>query len=177
MAIVNSALYANLAGDRQESEAWLDIAIAQVDPRHLEGAASLLIEFGRLPEAIQLCRKIIGRNRLAVAAWNHLAIALRRSGDLEGALEAASKTVEINPRYAKGWTNRANALLQLQRFDEALASADRALQFDEKTAGAYAARAAALGATGRMAEGRACLLKGLGILPDNPLLVRALERF
>jgi tetratricopeptide (TPR) repeat protein len=177
MAIVNSALYANLAGDRHESEAWLDIAIASVDPRHLEGAASLLIEFGRVQEAIKLCRRIVDLNPLAVAAWNHLAIALRRSGDLEEALECATRTIQINPRYAKGWTNRANALLQLQRFDEALASAERALQFDEKTAGAWAAKAAALGARDRMEEGRDCLLKGLEILPGNPLLLRALQQF
>jgi tetratricopeptide (TPR) repeat protein len=112
-----------------------------------------------------------------VAAWNHLAIALRRSGDLEEALECATRTIQINPRYAKGWANRANALLQLQRFDEALASAERALKFDEKTAGAWAAKAAALGARDRMEEGRDCLLKGLEILPGNPLLLRALQQF
>jgi tetratricopeptide (TPR) repeat protein len=177
MAIVNSALYANLAGDRDEAETWLDLAIASVDSRHLEGAASLLIDFGRVPEAIALCRSIVENNPLAVAAWNHLAIALRRNGDLEEALVCATRTIQINPRYAKGWSNRANVLLQLQRFDEALASAERALQFDEKTAGAYAAKAAALGASDRMDEGRECLLKGLEVLPGNPLLLRAMERF
>jgi tetratricopeptide (TPR) repeat protein len=177
MAIVNCALYSNLAGDRDKAEMWLDRALATVEPQHLEGAASLLIEFGRVPEAIQLCRRIVARNPLAVAAWNHLAIALRRSGDLEGALESATRAVEINPRYAKGWSNRASVLAQLGRFDEAIRAADRALQFEPETAGAYAAKAAALGAQNRMNEGRACLLEGLKRMPGNNLLTRALQRF
>jgi tetratricopeptide (TPR) repeat protein len=177
MAIVNSALYADHAGDRGKAEAWLNLALAKVEPQHLEAAASLLIDFGRLPEAIRLCSTIVHKNPLAVVAWNHLAIALRRNGDLELALEAATRTVEINPRYAKGWSNRATVLVQLDRPEEAIAAADRALQFEPETAGAYAAKAAALGSLGRMREGRICVETGLKLMPGNSLLTRALGQF
>jgi serine/threonine-protein kinase len=177
MAIVNSARYAALAHDPATAENWLNLGIQNLEPRYLEGISHLLIEFGRVPEAIRLCRAIVAANPLAVMAWNNLAIALRRTGDLQGALECATRSVEINPRYAKGWSNRATVLVQLERFDEAMDAADRALQFDPATAGAYAAKAAALGASGRLNEGRKCLLKGLEILPGNTLLTRALERF
>ena len=177
MAIVNSARYAALALDPVTAQTWLDRSIARLEPRHLEGISHLLIELGRVPEAIRLCSRIVEDNPLAVIAWNNLAIALRRSGDLEEALQCATRAVELNPRYPKGWSNRATVLTQLQRFDEAVEAADKALQFDAATAGAYAAKAAALGASGRPSEGRKCLLKGLEILPGNQLLLRALERF
>jgi tetratricopeptide (TPR) repeat protein len=177
MAIVNSARYAALALDPVLAQTWLDRGIEKLEPRHLEGISNLLIELGRVPEAIRLCRAIVEDNPLAIIAWNNLAIALRRTGDLKGALECATRSVEINPRYAKGWSNRATVLVQLQRFDEAIRAADRSLQFDPATAGAYAAKAAALGASGRMEEGRKCVLKGLAVMPGNPLLTRALGQF
>ena len=175
--IVNSARYAGLAGEPKRALEWLELGLNTLEPRQMEGVSSLLIELGQVPEAIRLCRQIVADNPMAVMAWNTLAIALRRSGDLEGALECATRTIQINPRYAKGWSNRANVLLQLQRFDEALAAAERAIEFEPKTAGAYAAKAAALGASGRVQEGRECLLRGLEILPENPLLMRALQQF
>jgi len=177
MAIVNSARYAALALDPATAQTWLDLGLRNLEPRHLEGVSHLLIEFGRIPEAVRLCRRIVEDNPLAVIAWNNLAIALRRTGDLEEALVCATRSVEINPRYAKGWSNRATVLTQLQRFDEAVEAADRAIRFDPATAGAYAAKAAALGASGRLSEGRTCLLQGLAILPGNALLTRALQQF
>ncbi|HWG20811.1 MAG TPA: serine/threonine-protein kinase [Terracidiphilus sp.] len=177
MAIVNSALYADLAGERATAKVWADRAIASVDPQHLQGVASLLIDFGRVPEAIDLCNTIVAANPLAIVAWNHLAIALRRSGELDRALECAIRAVEINPRYAKGWSNRATILAQLGRFEDAIVSADRALEFESATAGAYAAKAAALGHLGRIAEAQACVERGLQIMPGNSLLMRAMAQF
>jgi tetratricopeptide (TPR) repeat protein len=177
VAIVNSANYAALARDPVTAQQWLDLGLATLEPRHLEGVSILLVEFGRGAEAIRLCEQIVERNPAAVVAWNTLAIALRRSGKLDRALECATRAVQLNPRYAKGWANRATILTQLQRFDEAIAAAERAIQFEPATAGAYAAKAAALGAMGRIDEGRACLLRGLEVMPGNTLLARAIEPF
>ena len=174
---VNSALYANRAGERATAERWLDLGLATLKPRQLENVSSLLIEFGRVPEAIRLCEEIVEQNPVAIVAWNSLAIALRRSGDLERALECATRSIQINPRYAKGWSNRATILAQMGRLEEGMTAADRALEFEPATAGAYAAKAAALGQLGRLDEGRACLLKGLKVLPGNALLLRALQQF
>jgi tetratricopeptide (TPR) repeat protein len=175
--IVNCALYAYRAGDRAVAERWLDLAMAKLEPRFLENVSSMLIEFGRIPEAIRVCQEIVESNPAAVVAWNTLAIAWRRSGDLERGLECATRSVQINPRYAKGWSNRATILVQLGRLEEGLAAADRALEFEPATGGAYAAKAAALGQMGRLGEGRACLLRGLKLLPDNPMLLKALRQF
>lgn len=55
--------------------------------------------------------------------------------------------------------------------------AGRVTQPESGTAGAYGAKAAALGRQGRLSEGRACLRKGLAVMPGNALLSRAMERF
>ena len=173
--IVNSAHYAFLAGDRAAAAEWLDRAIASVEPPQLEGISHLLIELGRLEEAGALCQEIVARNPMAVMAWNNLAIVRRRLGDLDGALECATRAVKLNPRYAKGWSNRATVLVQLRRFEEAVGAADTALECDPRTAGAYAAKAAALRELGHHEAARACLQEGLGLLPNHPLLLRALQ--
>jgi len=176
-AIVNSAHYAFLAGDRATAHGWLVRAVKSVDPLQLEGIAHLLLEFGHVEETAVLCGTIVERNPMAVMAWNHLAIARRRLGDLDGALECATRAVKLNPRYAKGWSNRATVLVQLRLFEEAVASADSALACDPKLAGAYAAKAAALGELSRAAEARLCLQEGLRQMPNHPLLTRALAQF
>jgi tetratricopeptide (TPR) repeat protein len=175
--IVNSALYAALSGDRGRAARWLEIGLSSLPPRQLENLTSMMIDFDRIPKAIEVCEKIVKEDPAAIVAWNSLSIARRRSGNLEMALHCAERTVQINPRYAKGWSNRATILTQLGRFTDAISAADRALEFDSATAGAYAAKAAALGQLGRPAEGRACILKGLAILPGNALLERALQQF
>ena len=177
VAIVNMARFANLAGDRAMAERWLDKGLATLEPQYMEGVSIQLVEYGRIPEAIGLCRQIVAQNPLAVMAWNTLAVGYRRTGELQQALECATKSVEINPRYAKGWSNRATVLVQMGRLEDGIASAERALEHEPATAGAYAAKAAALGQLGRIAEGRACLLRGLEVIPGNELLMRALGQF
>ena len=175
--IVNSALYASLAGDPNRAERWLKIALGTVPARQLEGLTSMMIEMGRMEQVIEICERIVKEDPTAIIAWNSLSIARRRSGEFEVALHCADQTVQLNPRYAKGWSNRATILVQLGRLREAIDAADRALQFEPATAGAYAAKAAALGQLGRLNEGRACLQAGLARLPGNALLERALQQF
>lgn len=175
--IVNSALYASLAGDQNRAQKWLKIAIDTVPTRQLESLTSMMIDMGRIEQVIQICERIVKEEPAAIIAWNSLSIAWRRSGELEMALHCADQTVQLNPRYARGWSNRATILVQLGRQQEAIASADRALLFEPATAGAYAAKAAALGQLGRPGEGRECLQTGLVHLPGNALLERALQQF
>lgn len=173
-AIVNSAHYAFLAGDRETAHGWLVRAVKSVDPLQLEGIAHLLLEFGHVEEAAALCTEIVARNPMAVMAWNNLAIARQRLGDLDGALESSTRAVKLNPRYTKGWSNRATVLVQLKRFEEAVASANSAIECDPKLAGAYVAKAAALSELGRVAEARSCIQEGLRAMPGHPLLARVL---
>ena len=175
--IVNSSLYANQAGNHTRALRWLAVALDTLPVRHLEALTAMMIDLGRIPQAIEICEKIVREDPTAIVAWNSLSIAQRRSGQLAEALVSATRTVEINPRYARGWSNRATILVQLAQLDEALAAADCALDIEPLTVGAYAAKAAALGQLGRTAEAHQCLLDGLKLLPGNALLVRALVQF
>jgi len=176
-AILNSALYANLAGDQSCALRWLQTALDAVPLRQLECLTPMMIDLGRVEQAIEICERIVAEDDTAIVAWNSLSIARRRSGQLEQALACADRTVQLNPRYARGWSNRATILVQMGLCRDAVAAADRALQFDASTAGAYAAKAAALGQLGRPSEGRECLQIGLKRLPGNALLERALQQF
>lgn len=175
--IVNGALYANRAGSHPRALRWLAIALETLAPRQLGSLIPMLIELGRIEQAIEICEKIVAENPEDVCAWNNLSIAWRRLEKLDRALECADRAVQINPRYARGWSNRATILVQQNKAEEALAAADRALELEPKTAGAYAAKAAALGCLGRANEGRQCLLGGLKLMGSNALLERALEGF
>jgi tetratricopeptide (TPR) repeat protein len=175
--IVNSALYASQAGDSKRAQRWLKVAMDTVPVRQLESLTMMMIELGRIQQAIEICEKIVKEDPTAIIAWNSLCIAWRRSGELATALHCADQTVRLNPRYAKGWSNRATILVQMGQFAEAIDAADRALQFEAATAGAYAAKAAALGQLGRAREGRDCLRVGLTHLPGNALLERAMQQF
>jgi tetratricopeptide (TPR) repeat protein len=175
--IVNSALYANQISDNDRATRWLDIALNTLPTRQLENLAGVMIDLGRTAQAIEVCEAIVKEAPTAIAAWNSLSIAWRRTGKLEPALSCADRTIQLNPRYAKGWSNRATILVQMERFDDAIAAADRAIQFAPATAGAYAAKAAALGQTGHRKEARACIQAGLAVLPGNALLERALRQF
>jgi tetratricopeptide (TPR) repeat protein len=175
LPLVNLAFLEHRAGRLEAALGWLEQAIPLARPKELEGCLPILIDAGRLDDALRLVDAVLEEDPDSVSAWNHRAVALRRGGDLDGALEAADRTVRLNPRYGKGWTNRASILVQLERFGDAVDSAQRALEIDPALAAAYAAMAAALGALGRTSEARSCLKDGLRKLPDHPLLRRALE--
>ncbi|MDR3725175.1 MAG: serine/threonine-protein kinase [Terracidiphilus sp.] len=175
--IVNSALYASQSGDNGRAARWLDIALETLPPRQLENLATLMMDLGRIQQAIEVCEAVVQEDPAAIAAWNSLSIAWRRSGELEKALSCADHTIQLNARYARGWSNRATILVQLGKFAEAITAADRAIQLAPATAGAYAAKAAALGQTGHRKEGCTCIQAGLAALPGNELLERALLQF
>jgi len=175
--IVNGVLYASQSGDSDRAARWLDVALETLSPRQLEKLTGTMIDLGRIQKAIEVCEAIVQEDPAAVAAWNTLSIAWRRSGELEKALSCADRAIQLNARYARGWSNRATILVQLGKFADAIAAADRAIQLAPSTAGAYAAKAAALGQTGHRNEGCACIQAGLAALPGNALLERALLQF
>lgn len=176
VAIVNAAAYSHMAGLREEAGRRLDDALRLVPVIFLERLLQILVEVGRLDEAISIGDQILGKNPHSVVSLNAQAIAHRRKGDLPQALACADRAVDLNPRYSIGWSNRATILVQMGRLDGAIESADRAIELEPATAGAYAAKAAALGSLGRIEESRACLLEGLRVIPNHPGLVRALQQ-
>lgn len=60
---------------------------------------------GRTREAIAAYREAIERNGEMAIAWNGLAMALAKDGDLESAIEAAKRYVELDPDDALAHTS------------------------------------------------------------------------
>jgi len=52
---------------------------------------------GRVDEAIESYRKALAANAALAMAWNGLAMALARRGDLDEAIEAAQRYAELDP--------------------------------------------------------------------------------
>lgn len=179
--MANAAIAALNAGNRSEALAWVRKTVAHVedlrDAPSLEGFTFAMIELESPEVSLRVCNQIVESNPMSVVVWNNRAILLRRMGRLNEALQSAQKAIELNPRYAKGWSNRATILAQSGRFEDAIQAADEAIRCEPTTAGAYTAKAAALGSLGRLTEGRKCLEQGLRVMPNHPLLLRALQQF
>ena len=52
---------------------------------------------GRTDDAISAYREALGENENLAMAWNGLAMALAKNGDLDSAIEAAKRYVELDP--------------------------------------------------------------------------------
>ncbi len=52
---------------------------------------------GRVDEAIDVYRRAIDADSNLALAWNGLAMALSRNGDLDGAIEAGRRVIELEP--------------------------------------------------------------------------------
>ncbi len=59
---------------------------------------------GRMEEAVASYRRSIEADPSLAIAWNGLAMALEKQGDLDGAIEAGKRLVELDPEDALGHT-------------------------------------------------------------------------
>jgi serine/threonine-protein kinase len=178
--MVNAAQAANTLGRKEDARRWLLLAINHCGIANhfapLDSCSQLAIELLVEKDADRLIHQILAENPQAAMTWNNRAVLMRRRGAPVEALASAERALAINPTYAKAYVQKANALLELGRIDEAIVSADRALVGDTTLVGAYAAKFSALASSGRFEEARTCVLRGLAVLPENELLLRALRK-
>lgn len=178
-AKVNLARTYSRLGRNRDGLKLAEIAIetaGDAGMERLEPLINVSNDIGQPDRALLLCDEILERNPKAAMVWNNRAALCRRRGDYKEALRSADRAIELNPAYAKAWVNRANALLHLRNREEAIKSAERAIKFDPCLPGAYAALATASVHSGRIDDARTCLMRGLELLPGDPLLTRGLEQ-
>ena len=70
---------------------------------HKEGFQHFLA--GRYEEAIRCYRSAVEADPALIMAWNGLAMALDRSGDVDGAIKAGQRVVELDPEEPLGHTS------------------------------------------------------------------------
>ena len=74
---------------------------------------------GRTDEAIAAYRRAIAANAELAMAWNGLAMALAKAGDLDGAVDAARRYVELDPDEPLAHTSLSILYQQQGRIPEA----------------------------------------------------------
>ena len=87
-----------------------------------------LAKAGRVPESVEVLKKLLDRNPRIVDAWEAYAQGLARLGRADEAIAAIRKTVELSPPDRTNYLiSVANLCLQVARPDEAIRHADLAI--------------------------------------------------
>jgi tetratricopeptide (TPR) repeat protein len=75
------------------------------DARALQREAFTHFAAGRVDEAVAGYRSAVAADPKLAIAWNGLAMALEKAGDLDAAIEAARRLIELEPDEALGHTS------------------------------------------------------------------------
>ena len=87
---------------------------------------------GRTEDAIASYRAALAANAALSMAWNGLAMALAKQGDLEAALDAARRYAELDPEEPLAYTSLSMLLQQAGRIPEAEEAKARSMQLQMK---------------------------------------------
>lgn len=90
---------------------------------------------GRSQEAIAAYRRAIDANAAMAMAWNGLAMALAKHGDMDAAIEAAKRYVELEPDEPLSHTSLSMLYQQAGRIPEAEAEKALSTQLQMKAGG------------------------------------------
>ncbi len=89
----------------------------------------------RYEQAAEAYRRCVEADPIRARAWNGLAMALEKLGDLEGAIEAGRRLVELEPDEPLGHTSLSIFYQQLGRIPEAEHEKALAMQLQMKQQG------------------------------------------
>lgn len=138
------------------------------EPRHfgaLNFYAILLMQRGRLEDAVPLLRRAVSVNPGSDATHYNLGLALKGLKKPLEALEAFSKSLDIKPS-AETWNNRGTIFNDLGRYDEAVRDFDQAIALAPDFLGAFHNRGNSLVLAGRIDEAESAYDLALKINPD-----------
>jgi tetratricopeptide (TPR) repeat protein len=127
---------------------------------------TVLLQKGKVDEAMVHFQKGMEINPGYVEAYNNLGIALRQKGRVDEAIAHFQKVLEINPGYAAAHINLGNALLQQGRVDEAVIHYQQALQLKPESVEAHINLGNALLQKGSADEAIVQYQRALQIKPD-----------
>lgn len=99
--------------------------------------AIVLIDLGRLDEAVASCRRALEIKPDDAKAYNNLGNALLNLGQFSDAVTSYRRALEIKPDYAKAHNNLGGALQDIGQLNDAVASYRRALEIKPDYAYAF----------------------------------------
>jgi len=128
---------------------------------------ALLLQMGRLDEAIAHFRRALEISPNLIEAYNNLGMALMRSGRTEEALAEYNRALVLEPDDADTQIALGAALRQIGRAGEAIPHFEKALSARPNDANAQNNLANALLDSGRAAQAAAHYRKALEAQPEN----------
>jgi tetratricopeptide (TPR) repeat protein/4-amino-4-deoxy-L-arabinose transferase-like glycosyltransferase len=131
-----------------------------------------LLTAGQPRDAAAALQRAVELDPQLQAGYYNLAWAQARAGDWDAASCSFQQAVQLNPADAQAWHGLGQVRLRQDLADEAIAAFVHAAQLVPRNAGILADLAGAQQATGRYAEARETLERGLDL--DDPDLVNDL---
>jgi Tfp pilus assembly protein PilF len=98
----------------------------------------VLLETGRVPQAIEEYEKALQFNPGSTEAHNNLGLALDQEGRISEAIDQYEQALKIDPHFGLAHSNLANALSQAGRTQEAINHYEQALRVDPNNSDARA---------------------------------------
>lgn len=114
--------------------------------------ATLLVQQGKLPEALQLLAKALKDHPETAVLWRLNGVALAQSGDLLNAADSFGAACRLSPNLPDACYYHGRALYSLNRFDEAIEVLRKAIRVDLVKGRAETALAEAYEAMGQSKE-------------------------
>jgi eukaryotic-like serine/threonine-protein kinase len=128
--------------------------------------SNLLLELGRLSEALSQARTAQQLDPLSVLSNDNLCAVLYYSGDYDESIHQCQKTLEIDPLSQQSHRHLGQAYAQKQRYPEAIRELKRAMELSPGNGEAIAELGYVFGVSGRKDEARR-VLQQLGQPLDN----------
>ena len=120
---------------------------------------------GRLPQAKEICRKVLAADPDQPTALNMLGAIAYAAGESERAVELVSRAIAVKPDYAEAHNNLGNLLRALGRLAEAEESYLLALDLKPEFADAHNNLGAALFTLGRLEDAVASYRRAIALSP------------
>jgi serine/threonine protein kinase/Flp pilus assembly protein TadD len=127
----------------------------------------VLLDQGRVDEAIMAFRKAIERKGDYAMAHNNLAISLARKNQLEEAVISFGRAIELRPNFADAHYNLGNTLWTMNRLDEALAAFRQVVVLKPNFADAHIRLGVIYWKKGRLDEAATAFRNVTRLTPDD----------
>ncbi|MBI5764647.1 MAG: tetratricopeptide repeat protein [Planctomycetes bacterium] len=176
MGLVIAASVMEFRGTREYLTKWTDtetlyrhmIALEPRAPTLRSHMGNLLLDLGRVDEALSEHAIAVECAPQSYEAWNDLGNALRASARTADAVRAYERALEIFPDYHVSHRNLGVAMADLGRFAEAEQHFARAVELKPKNPEAYDCWGTVLLQQGRMTDAYEKITKALVLNPTYP---------
>ena len=123
---------------------------------------------GRLQDAEQLYRQILGQQPNHAEALHLLGVMSHQMGRIDIVVELISKAIAVRPNYPEAHSNLGNALRDKGHLEEAIAAYRQAIALKPNYPEAHSNLGAALHDKGRLEESIAACRKAIALKPKYP---------